>query len=128
MSVDQPDVLASHHVAQAVAESVMGGTATPGEVAIVREAAADSFEAHIDGGTSRKEATRLVNEEMLRLLLQGRTPEEIHKLQVEAMRMAAERERTHIEERQRILSELQRTQAESFPTVQTQHMTANNPE
>ncbi len=128
MPLEQPAVLVDTTVAQGVADTIMGGSASPDEVAVVRESAADSFETHVGEGKSRGEAARLVDEEMQKLMLEKFSPAEIKELEAKARANAAASVVSRMEADRALYDQIMRTQLEGGPEVNSHGMTVTNPE
>ncbi|CAN5161401.1 hypothetical protein BH11PAT4_BH11PAT4_4810 [soil metagenome] len=128
MNPDQPAVLMSPVVAQEVANTVMGGSATPEEVAVVVESAGDSFENHVMEGKTHEEAAKLVDEEMQRLMLEAFTPEEIKALEEKARAAAASKVVSRMEQDRAMYDAIMRTQLAGGPEVNSHGRTVTNPE
>jgi hypothetical protein len=128
MSLDQPNVLASHEVATAAAEAMVGQTPTETEVALVKEAASDLFVQHTSDGKSREQAAQLVNAAIAELMAPYFTPEQLDAFEVKGREIAAEKLRSEIQERQNLLNAVIRSQAEGGPEVKSRGMTVTDPE
>lgn len=128
MPPEQPAVLVDTTVAQSVADTVMGGVASPEEVAVIQDAAADSFEAHVGEGKSRQEAARLVDMAMQELMREKFTPEEIKQLEEKARANAAAAVVSRMEADRKLYDQIMRTQLAGGPEVNSHGMTVTNPE